>query len=216
MKAVIVMSSTNNNSKRKSDRSTMPQSSASVRQSSTTSSRTTNPHLVTPSKASEDPDDESSTTTTKKKLLFGTWVSVPTVPPLVVRKMYRDNQRHTSRLGDSLPDDPMNGEFTQGSTHRLIQKMVECTELGSIVDSVFCDIGSGSGKIVMHAAACLPNMRAIGVEVSRIRYIVSLLCHKDSLERNEEYNDRILFKHADLLHMTSMGPLTHVYAASAA
>lgn len=153
---------------------------------------------------------------TKRRLLFGKYdvSSETTVSPLIER-MYRDNQRYVHQLGDSASDDPMNGEFTKGSTQRLLHKIKEHMRLDEI-PAVFADIGSGSGKIVMHAAACSPNLVAVGIEVSRVRYIVSLLCQRDSLQRADEYANRVHLMHADILTMQSLGAVTHVYAASAA
>ncbi|GKZ00740.1 hypothetical protein MPSEU_001025900 [Mayamaea pseudoterrestris] len=137
----------------------------------------------------------------------------------MIDRMYRDHHRHTNRLGDGALDDPMNGEFTQGSMQRLINASMRHQSMNNENNSVpiyFADIGSGSGKVVMHLAACVSNALAIGIEVSRVRFIVSLLCQKEALDRCDEYSTRVLFKYADVLSMDSFGPLTHIYAASAA
>jgi hypothetical protein len=157
--------------------------------------------------------------------VYGTLRRVWTVPPLVQR-MYRDNQRHVRRLGDSSVDDPMNGEFTQGSIQRLLHQMIQTTKLGGITNGydprrlhngcVFADIGSGTGKVVLHAAACIPGMPVFGLEISKIRYMISIMGQKDALERKEEHSTRVHFKHDDILQIDSLGELTHVYVASAA
>jgi hypothetical protein len=176
------------------------------------------PTLITPTKTNETTDHNCTTTTTKKRIMFGKYVTAPAKVPPLVDRMYRDNHRHVGRLGDSGLDDPMNGEFTQGSMQRLIEQMQDSMKLHLDDESIyFADIGSGSGKVVLHVAACRPNVAlAMGIEVSKIRFIVSLLCQKDALERHDEYSRRVLFKYADVLAMDNFGPLTHIYAASAA
>lgn len=123
----------------------------------------------------------------------------------------------------------MNGEFTIGSTQRLLQEMIQSTDFvlqqqqqhdnndnKTIHDSVLCDIGSGTGKIVFHAAALLKNVVGIGIELSKIRTRIAMQCHKHILEQDEEYGKRVQFHQGDVLNCTSLGRVTHVYAASAA
>jgi len=94
------------------------------------------------------------------------------VPPCV-KKVYRFIQQATGSLGGNGSGGPIYGEITVGSMQSIINYLVAYCNFGKC--SRFLDIGAGLGKPNFHVGQD-PGVRlSIGVEVEKIRWMVSSL-----------------------------------------
>lgn len=92
--------------------------------------------------------------------------------------------------------------------------------LDMTTDDFFCDLGSGRGKLVLHAALKTPVGYSLGVELSRHRHELAMdALHElknrgyDGLERGGE-DERIALLWADFMKGPFIEESTHVYMAN--
>jgi hypothetical protein len=90
-----------------------------------------------------------------------------------VKNVYRFIQQATGSLGGNGSGGPIYGELTVGSMQSIINYLVACCNFDK--RSRFIDIGAGLGKPNFHVGQD-PGVRlSIGVEVEKIRWMVSSL-----------------------------------------
>jgi hypothetical protein len=138
-----------------------------------------------------------------------------------VKSLYGIIGRATGSIGGNADGGAIYGELTASSMQRIINILKAHT--GFNADSRFIDIGSGLGKPNLHVAQD-PGVRfSVGIEIKRIRWMLSL--HNFSrvlkfsltqLQSNEsDYGILIgyscFFMYGDIASASTLDPFTHVY-----
>ena len=90
------------------------------------------------------------------------------------------------------------------------------THTGLSEESSFLDIGSGTGKPNVHIAQVVGVKHSVGIEIEKIRYLLSQNNHKKLLQLTLEEETSIkvrncFFQHGDILQATHFNPFSHVY-----
>jgi len=88
------------------------------------------------------------------------------------------------------------GEVTEQGIYMLSERLKEYTKTHR-AGSVFYDLGSGVGKVIIGIAALHPELRCVGIEIVPDRVRIA----NASLERIKQKNirSRIIFHHGDFL-----------------
>ena len=138
-----------------------------------------------------------------------------------VKTLYGIISKATGSIGGNADGGAIYGELTVSSMQRIINILK--THTGFNADSNFIDIGSGLGKPNLHVAQD-PGVRfSVGIEIKRIRWMLSL--HNFSrvlkfsltqLQSNEtDYRNLIgtncFFEYGDIAGADTLDPFTHVY-----
>ena len=92
--------------------------------------------------------------------------------PKGVDTVYRIVQKLTGNLGGGGNGGAIYGEVTKSSMHKLVQLMVDSTNLGP--NSRFLDVGSGIGKLNLHVALYPGVKVSIGIELIYERWLLSI------------------------------------------
>ena len=92
--------------------------------------------------------------------------------PKGVDTVYRIVQKLTGNLGGGGNGGAIYGEVTKSSMHKLVQLMVDSTNLGP--NSRFLDVGSGIGKPNLHVAQYPGVKVSIGIELIYERWLLSI------------------------------------------
>jgi H3 lysine-79-specific histone-lysine N-methyltransferase len=100
------------------------------------------------------------------------------------------------------------GEICHGALSRLLDHL----ELGA--DDVLFDLGSGTGKVVIHAALATDVGLAIGVEMSKTRHEIARSVVKKARQQGLDVS-ACRFRNADLLR-TSLRGATVLYSCNTA
>ena len=153
--------------------------------------------------------------------------------PESVTKAYHLINKNTGSVGGNGSFGPIYGEMSIGSMQRMMNFFVDNCGFGS--ESVFIDIGAGLGKPNIHAA-CMPQgcKYSIGIECEATRYNLSLVrpaaCARivsphdtqapmqvnlQALVENPtavQKRCNLFFLLANVLAVTSLQPVTHVFA----
>lgn len=130
------------------------------------------------------------------------------------RKKQKESQA-VYKLFRTLPaaeGGPVYGELTQGSMDRILLKLEELCDLDQ--SSVFVDLGAGIGKPIFHAAAKTKARFSIGVECMGVRWWQSIALHTRCFSHFPEVAEKVLFVHADISDLESLGHCTHAYCFS--
>jgi len=154
-------------------------------------------------------------------------VSLPRQPkqrvllPPNVKTVYSIIRAATGSIGGNADGGAIYGETTAFSLQNIINLMKAHTNFTS--DSSFIDVGSGLGKPNLHVAQD-PGVRfSYGIEVNRIRWLLSL----NNLQRVLQYRIHqstsgvmdeadllgfnCFFSYGDISMATTFNPFTHVY-----
>lgn len=130
------------------------------------------------------------------------------------------NQVYKDICGFEIPKDeeavvksskgsPLYGEIN----HQAVNNLLEYLALGP--KDVFVDLGSGVGKVVLHAALKTEVKRAIGVELSTTRHHDALEALKRASEWQPKLKTRCQFINADLMTV-DLKEATAIYTCSTA
>jgi hypothetical protein len=187
------------------------------------------PSLVTPSKASS--KRKASTDhlppVAKRRLIFGKYVDLMPCQPNVTHS-YKIIRKLTGSIGGNGYCGPIYGELTMGSMQKMINLMMEHTNLNST--SRFIDVGSGIGKPNIHVAQFPGVQFSCGVEMEHTRWSLGMTCLKaildvaveqqqtndtsSSLEKEEIIQGNCVFLHTNINKARTFDPFTHVYMFS--
>lgn len=90
------------------------------------------------------------------------------------------------------------------------------THTGLSEESSFLDIGSGVGRSGLCIAQVVGVKHSVGIEIEKIRYLLSQNNHKKLLQLTLEEETSIkvrncFFQHGDILQATHLNPFSHVY-----
>jgi len=78
-------------------------------------------------------------------------------------------------------------------------------------ESVFCDIGSGTGRPVFYLA-CADIKASIGFDIDPMQVFNSRYGKEYLIKRNAPINSPLGFFHANVQHIVSLFPVTHAFA----
>jgi SAM-dependent methyltransferase len=104
---------------------------------------------------------------------------------------------------------PVYGEINQQS----LQKLFSLLDLTS--HDVFFDLGSGVGKVILHAALFTPVKRAVGIELSKDRHQQALIALKKASFWAKHIHERCEFIHDNLMNV-DLSSATVIYTCSTA
>jgi hypothetical protein len=160
-----------------------------------------------------EPNDE-----TQKKLPFG-GNSKPIKVPSNVKRVYTIVNKHTGSIGGNSHGGAIYGELTVGSMQKMINLMMEHTDLGP--SSRFIDVGCGLGKPNLHVAQ-MPGVEfSYGIEMEHTRWMLGIAnmqqvlkqAKVDEAEGREEdvIGHACVLKHGDIRDAKFFDPFTHVY-----
>jgi hypothetical protein len=135
-----------------------------------------------------------------------TWCSA------AVKALYRIIQRATGKLGGNGDGrGGIYGEITEGSMAAVLSVL---REFGLGPDSAFLDIGSGLGKPNLHAAVDTGVRYSIGVEISSVRWHLSLenlVAAAVGGSLPVDAPQRVMFQQTNITAAKTLDPFTHVY-----
>lgn len=117
----------------------------------------------------------------------------------------KDDEKHVKKSKGS----PVYGEIN----HESVNKLLKYLNLKS--DDIFFDLGSGVGKLVLHAALATPVMKAYGVELSMSRYLDALAAKKLATSWFPNIQNRCEFLNEDLLNV-DLSKASVIYSCSTA
>mmetsp|Transcript_20940 Transcript_20940/g.43856 ORF Transcript_20940/g.43856 Transcript_20940/m.43856 type:complete len:356 (+) Transcript_20940:274-1341(+) len=152
----------------------------------------------------------------KKKLPFG-GTSKAVVIPKNVRKAYHIVHKHTGSVGGNGHGGPIYGELTVGSMQKMVNLMVEHTNLGK--DSRFIDVGCGLGKPNIHVAQDPGVNFSYGIELEYVRWMLGIANLHQVLKTAQKQSEgdeaklahQVYFAHGDITEAKYFDPFTHVY-----
>ncbi len=152
----------------------------------------------------------------KKKLPFG-GTSKAIVIPKNVRKAYHIVHKHTGSVGGNGHGGPIYGELTVGSMQKMVNLMVEFTNLGK--DSRFIDVGCGLGKPNIHVAQDPGVDFSYGIELEYVRWMLGIANLHQVLKTAQKQSEgdeakiahQVYFAHGDITEASYFDPFTHVY-----
>jgi hypothetical protein len=163
----------------------------------------------------------------KRRLIFGRLVEQIHCNPNV-KHLYGIVRKLTGSIGGNGYSGPIYGELTMGSMAKMIQYMMDYTELSS--SSRFIDVGSGIGKPNLHVAQYPGVEFSCGVEMEQVRWSLGMTCLKavldaaavqqqqqqqqDHLSPQEALQGNCMFLHKNITEAKSFDPFTHVYMFS--
>jgi len=158
----------------------------------------------------------------KRRLVFGKYVDL-VVTPTHVHQVYRIIKNLTGSIGGNGHVGPIYGELTMGSMQKMVNLMIEHSNLNH--ESRFLDVGSGIGKPNMHVAQYPGVSFSCGVEVERSRWVLGMTCLKavldaavleleDDTKRETTLRGSTVFLHNDISDAVTFDPFTHVYMFS--
>lgn len=104
---------------------------------------------------------------------------------------------------------PIYGEIN----HQALGHLLDYLRLGP--KDVFYDLGSGVGKVIVHSVLATKVGRALGVELSKVRYQEALTALKRAQSFEPRIRERLKFLNQDLL-TTNLGDATVIYTCSTA
>lgn len=131
-----------------------------------------------------------------------------------IRQLYRDVDgfdipRVEEKAVYSSRGSPVYGEMMPAATGHMIDY------LGLGERDVFYDLGSGSGKVVLHAAMSAPLRKSVGIELSLTRVNQARAVLKEARRRGLVRARACVFRHQDLLE-ADLGDATVIYTCSTA
>ena len=102
------------------------------------------------------------------------------------------------------------------NSHSHLPPYIIVTHTGLSEESSFLDIGSGTGKPNVHIAQKFGVKHSVGIEIEKIRYLLSQNNHKVLLQQTLEEGTSInvrncFFLHGDILQATHLNPFSHIY-----
>ena len=172
---------------------------------------------------------ETSTETlpsAKRRLIFGKYVDLMPCQPNVTES-YKIVRKLTGSIGGNGYCGPIYGELTMGSMQKMINLMMEHTDLNA--SSRFIDVGSGIGKPNIHVAQFPGVQFSCGVEMEHSRWVLGMTCLKaildaamkqqqllsnKTLSHQEELRGNCVFLHNNITEAKTFDPFTHVYMFS--
>ncbi|KAG7336830.1 histone methylation protein [Nitzschia inconspicua] len=182
----------------------------------------------TGSESEDDDDDEIIVAvqqpSAKRRLLFGRYVDLLECTPNV-QTVYKIVRKLTGNIGGNGYSGPIYGELTMHSMQKMINLMVEKTDLNT--NSRFIDVGSGIGKPNLHVAQYPGVAFSCGVEMEHTRWALGMTCLKACLDAaiDQRQNGdngidasliqgKTIFLHKNITEAKTFDPFTHVYMFS--
>lgn len=104
---------------------------------------------------------------------------------------------------------PVYGEINHTAFNKLLAHLNLSTK------DVFYDLGSGVGKVVLHAALATHVKKAVGVELSSTRHQDALEALKRATEYKSNLKNRCAFLNSDLMNV-DLKEATAIYTCSTA
>ena len=124
--------------------------------------------------------------------------------------LYALFQKHYGSLGGGAsPDEPIYGELTLGSMNKIFTYLKDNCSLDE--RSMFIDIGSGLGKPTLHCANFCNCLVSIGIEIAKLRYLMSMQILLRGLQSESIYTTGVSFINENIENAYTLDPFTHVY-----
>ena len=160
---------------------------------------------------------ECESKVSKKKLPFG-GNSKSVEIPKHVRSVYHIVHKHTGSVGGNGHGGAIYGELTVGSMQKMVNLMMEHTNLDK--ESRFIDVGCGLGKPNLHVAQYPGVQFSYGIEMEHVRWMLGVANLSQVLKEakrrlinngESDIGHGIYFAHGDITEANYFDPFTHVY-----